>query len=458
MNKLNSTLNSGIDIFNKSSEFFNDICSTFSSENGTDVPIKDRQNDYYQDISLCQEGCVYNGYDREKNKINCDCNKNNNVDQNEKKFENKVNLLSNSNLKVLKCFYLNKNFKTLLKNYGNFVFVLCEIGEIITFINLLFKGFFPLMKNLKNIQKIIYYKTNIKTIKNPPKKKYNNYKKSNKNILTSDSNESTKRNILNVTTNNNDIIIYNKIGIYKNSKNKIIKKEKNNFSQKEFNSKEINDLNYNESLLVDQRSFLLMYYNFLQYSQLIIFTFVTKTDSNLRTIKISLFLFAFVIYLTFNTLFFTDETMSQIYKKGGSFDFIYNLPKTLFSSLCCGIINFLLKFLSLSQNDIKTLNNIKNENERIYKLSKLMKCWKCKMFFFYLLMFIFTSLFHIYVITFCTVYVNTQKHLIKSTLISFSLSMIYPFGICLITAFLRKLSLKYKNKFLFNCSKIMQLF
>ena len=104
----------------------------------------------------------------------------------------------------------------MLKNYGNFVFVLCEIGEIITFINVLFKGFFPLMKNLKNIQKNLYFKTNIK---NPPKKKYNNYIKSNKNILTIDLNESSKRNILNVTTNNNnDIIIYNKIGIYKNSK------------------------------------------------------------------------------------------------------------------------------------------------------------------------------------------------------------------------------------------------
>ena len=104
------------------------------------------------------------------------------------------------------------------------------------------------------------------------------------------------------------------------------------------------------------------------------------------------------------------------------------------------------------------MNKIKNENEKFFKLSKLMKCWKIKIIIFYLLIFIFMSLFHFYVITFCMVYSNTQKHLIKSTLISFCLSMIYPFGICLITTFLRKLSLRFKNKFLFNCSKIMQLF
>ena len=85
-----------------------------------------------------------------------------------------------------------------------------------------------------------------------------------------------------------------------------------------------------------------------------------------------------------------------------------------------------------------------------------MKVWKCKIYIFYFLIFIFMSLFHIYVMTFCTVYVNTQKHLIKSTIISFCLSMLYPFGICLITTFLRKLSLKYKNKFLFSVSKIIQ--
>ena len=162
-----------------------------------------------------------------------------------------------------------------------------------------------------------------------------------------------------------------------------------------------------------------MYYNFLQYSQLIIFTFIIKTDFNLRSIKISLFLFSFIIYFTFNTLFFTDETMSHIYNKGGTFDFIYNLPKTIFSSLCCGVINFLLKFLSLSQNDIKILNNIKNEKERNFKLSKLMKCWKCKIIIFYFLIIILMSLFHVYVMTFCTVYRNTQKHLIKVFLLVF---------------------------------------
>ena len=149
--------------------------------------------------------------------------------------------------------------------------------------------------------------------------------------------------------------------------------------------------------------------------------------------------------------------MSHIYKQGGSFDFIYNLPKTIFSGVCCGVINFLLKFLSLSQKDIEKLNKI-NKKDKIREINKFKKYWYCKIIFFYILIFIFIELFQIYVGTFCTIYKNTQKHLIKSTTISFILSMVYPFGICLLTATFRKISLIKKNKNLFLLSKLLQMF
>ena len=60
MNKLNKALDSGIDIFNLSSEFFNDVCFAFSSENGTDVTIQDRKKEL-------------------KNNCKCNFNNNNNI-------------------------------------------------------------------------------------------------------------------------------------------------------------------------------------------------------------------------------------------------------------------------------------------------------------------------------------------------------------------------------------------
>jgi len=62
---------------------------------------------------------------------------------------------------------------------------------------------------------------------------------------------------------------------------------------------------------------------------------------------------------------------------------------------------------------------------------------------------------------FGTIYNNTQNHLIKDTLFSFALSLIYPFGIYLLPGLfrIRALSEPKKNyKYLYNFSKLLQMF
>ena len=56
------------------------------------------------------------------------------------------------------------------------------------------------------------------------------------------------------------------------------------------------------------------------------------------------------------------------------------------------------------------------------------------------------SFFWYFITCFCAVYINTQLILIKDTLISFGISMLYPFGLNLIPVFLRISSLKAKKK------------
>ncbi len=61
---------------------------------------------------------------------------------------------------------------------------------------------------------------------------------------------------------------------------------------------------------------------------------------------------------------------------------------------------------------------------------------------------------------FCAIYINTQYHLIKDTLISFGLSLIYPFGIYLLPGLLRIPSLsnhKNKKEYLYEISKFIQM-
>ena len=104
-----------------------------------------------------------------------------------------------------------------------------------------------------------------------------------------------------------------------------------------------------------------------------------------------------------------------------------------------------MNYLSLSE---KTVINTKNRiNNRNYGqlLSELKKTLLIKFSIFYILHFLFLIFFWFYVSCFCVVYKNTQIYLIEDTLISFGLSLLYPFGYYLIPGIFRISALKDKQ-------------
>ena len=80
------------------------------------------------------------------------------------------------------------------------------------------------------------------------------------------------------------------------------------------------------------------------------------------------------------------------------------------------------------------------------KKKKLYKLLKIKYYMFFITCFIILLFFWFYIICFCSIYKNTQIHLIKDSIISFLLSFVYPFGIILLPSLLRIISLKAEKK------------
>ena len=76
--------------------------------------------------------------------------------------------------------------------------------------------------------------------------------------------------------------------------------------------------------------------------------------------------------------------MHEIYVDEGSFDFIYQIPKIICSSLISNVLNFIITTLGLVQGDIL---KIKNCNLSIIeqKTKEVLKCIKCKIIIFLLL-------------------------------------------------------------------------
>ena len=77
---------------------------------------------------------------------------------------------------------------------------------------------------------------------------------------------------------------------------------------------------------------------------------------------------------------------------------------------------------------------------------KIISCLKIKFIIFFIISFLFSFFFWYFIACFCAVYKNTQNILIKSTLISFGLSMVYPFGLNLLPGIFRIPALRAPKK------------
>ena len=61
-------------MFNENSSFYKDKCTPFTTENGTDILLNDRQNTYYnENIDLCENTCVYVNYNSTTKRAKCQC-------------------------------------------------------------------------------------------------------------------------------------------------------------------------------------------------------------------------------------------------------------------------------------------------------------------------------------------------------------------------------------------------
>jgi hypothetical protein len=250
--------------------------------------------------------------------------------------------------------------------------------------------------------------------------------------------------------------------IIKNINNKSssqIKLKSNNNNDKTTNKNnliesELNVLKFQEAIKKDKRSCFEFYFSLIKTRHLLISIFFSNTGYNITEIKICLFFFTFALDFVFNSLFFTDETMHKIYEDEGIFNFIYNLPIILYSTIISGIISFIIKKLALSEESIFEIKNEKKDKIKT-KVEKVKKNLVIKFVIFFIISFILLFSFWIYIGCFCSVYINTQIYLFKDTVISFSLSLIIPFVKNFIPCILRYIALKEQG-IIYKLSQLLQ--
>ena len=223
---------------------------------------------------------------------------------------------------------------------------------------------------------------------------------------------------------------------------------------------ELNNLSYKLALKYDKRTYFEYYLSLIKTKHIFIFSFCYNKDYNSKIIKIDLFLMNFIMNYTINALFFNDETMHKIYIDQCSFNFIYQLPQIIYSTLISAGLSIPLEYSALSDISILELTKIKRKSNLYQRINEIKQTINIKIIIYFIISCIFLFCFWYYLSMFGAVYRNTQYHLIKDTIISFCLSLIYPFFIYLIPGIFRIPALsdsKNKRKCLYNIGLIFQM-
>ena len=465
----------GIDVFDASSAFFNDICFPYSdSENDTDVPLSVRRDEYYQNVTFCSGDCVYDGINYETTSVNCKCDttsKDNglqSITKNELKNEFTTSLTS-SNIKVIVCYKLVFNAKKLQTNIGSWIMIAIITTEFFLFIVTTGRGVKPIWKFIKQFPLRASPIEDDDTGRVIDKNYYRFFLLNNSSIIKPRKNKNLSNTTMNTRVNdghsshlviNNEIdkrsaepVVYTGEGMLNRNINQpISERRKSSFKlNEEMSDEELNDLEYEQALLIDDRNFIQFYWGYLKEEEIIINSFIKPCPLELRCIKITIFFTSIAIEFALNALFYTDSLIATKYKNGGTLDFIISLPKSIYSSLIGFNIRFILNFLSNSKKQLTDIIKKEKQSESIrHKARKVLNRLKKKLVAFFIINFIFVLFFWYYVSAFCAVYHDTQISWVTGGVISFGISLLVPFLICLLFSSIRVLALKYQHKTLYS--------
>ena len=462
-------ISENLDKLNASSDYFNDICYSSTSDSGTDISLEDRKKDFVEgNKTVCQENCDFSEYNTNFQKANCSCKVQESSNSYEKMNINKSQLYDNfggisgkmdvSNLGITSCDVFGSK-ENIESNSGFYILLFILAIYIIIFIIFWSKGYNSLEKKM---DEVIYKKfPNEKKIKHKNKKRKNtftikrisiskNKKKSNlKEYSTS------KKDFLNRKQEKNKSNLITSIIQNKNET------DKTNKNLKPDTDYELNWLHYEEAIKYDKRTNCEYYCSLIASKQLISFTFCSFNDYNSGIVKKFILFLSFALHYTTNTLFFTESTIHQIYKDKGKFNFEYQIPYIIYSAIISTLVlRLMLQFLVLTDKDVLEVKRQETKSLAIKMKKNKLNYMKIKFILFFAINFILLGLFWYYLTCFNAIYKNTQIYLIENTFISFAFSLFYPFVINIFPTIIRKCalySLKKHQNYFYKFSQILQI-
>ena len=274
--------------YNLSSDYYTDICYSYKTEKGTDILLKDRQNECSDNnMFICDENCFFEEYDPNEEIALCSCQVKTNfsIVTNISSIDLNDTFNESSSTNVFKCtktFFSKDGIKANIGSYLTMVIIVLNFGLFIYF-----KEYGRNMVNneMNNILNKNQNDNNDASNSNSnPIKKRKKLKKDNFNSNIDINPPSTKG------KSDSKLDFQNLEGVNSKDNNKFPSlnenKNKPQIDLNKYNDYELNNLNYNEAISNDSRTFFQYYCSLVKRKNLLLFAFITNNDYNPKIIKI----------------------------------------------------------------------------------------------------------------------------------------------------------------------------
>ena len=124
--------------------------------------------------------------------------------------------------------------------------------------------------------------------------------------------------------------------------------------------------------------------------------------------------------------------------------------------LICSCINILCDYtFTIKKKFVRLIRYEKNQDIFLSKTKDIIKSYKCRLIFFFIINFILMLFFWYYVSSFCAVYVGTQIAMVIATLFALFFGFIFQGIFSLIITIFRHLGLKYNKNCCYRVSQIL---
>ena len=479
--------NQDINIFNSSDVFYNDLCFYFESPNGKDVPLKERILIFYPNVTLCEDGCKDIGVNLTSMKVICECTLRDLL--NEAKDATKLlgldfsGLIDSLSIDVVKCYKTVFQYKYFVRCYGGFLCMILIVLQTICVIVAYKVSIYDLKKNafwiVQNYTNIIQSQD---LVSFPPKRgrrsstKLDNSDnsgilkskislKSFKSPLIGKAQRESLENLKKTRIHSRNTITIFKEGkrIKLNSSMKTNSLYQNLQENKDINLKEylktsMDDLDYDESLERENRSFCKMIADRLIIKQEFINLFYNNNWIIPRSIKFIFFIVRIDLYFLVNAVFYNEEYIRYLYYSEEEVTFLSFVPKSLnriiYTSVVSSVLDFIISLLFPTENKIKRIlvrkkNNIKTKKIKIFfSVKNIINNYISFIFLSYAL----TIISWYYITCFNNVYPNLKMEWIKSSIFIIIVMQLLSLIGCVLFSFLRFISLKCKSERLYRIS------